>query len=99
MSKDQDIGSHHFLGEDRPVVGFPTVFGHIRPNTCRDVVVDGSQAFSRNAVLLHDRNRDINQTLSVRQFGRLFQCAVKEKCLETREIPFALAVHLLLFFT
>ena len=46
--------ANDLLEDDRPVVGRPTVFAHVRPYAGGDVVVDRAHDVDVDTVLFHD---------------------------------------------
>jgi hypothetical protein len=82
----QDVGGQHLLEHSWPLVGSPSMLGHVRPDTRRQVEVDRPQVLDCDSVVAHDADRLVHEKLRVRGLRRSLQRAVEEQRTQIAEV-------------
>jgi hypothetical protein len=68
-AKDEDVRRLDTLVQLRPFVARCSVLAHVRPDSGREVVVDGAYRVDRDSVPLHDLHGDPHEPAGVRELG------------------------------
>ncbi len=61
-ANDENVCFIDFLVQLWPVVFVPTLLCHVRPHSCGDVIVNGSQHFCCDLVFLHDHHGESHES-------------------------------------